>query len=105
MTRRPLRFWSARKRERHTFLSIRGDGMSVLSLGSTKAEFDAFLNDTYGIANDELTVKQGKVGSYQCRRCVGRPGCAAWRCALLPVTQGRGEADDSADKLGVVELK
>ena len=34
--------------------------MSVLSLGSTKAEFDAFLNDTYGIANNELTVKQAK---------------------------------------------
>ena len=58
-------------------LSIRGDGMSVLSLGSTKAEFDAFLNDTYGIANNELTVKQAKSEATSAGNAWGDL-CAAW---------------------------
>ena len=51
--------------------------MSVLSLGSTKAEFDAFLNDTYGIANNELTVKQAKSEATSAGNAWGDL-CAAW---------------------------
>ena len=55
-----MRALSASKRARRPFVHPEDMSSPALSLDSTKAEFDAFLFETFGITNNKLSVEQAK---------------------------------------------